>query len=69
MFSSHFTIEIVKGIQVAPINGFGGKHGILEHALLERAVAAVQAEFGALGSHGKAPRPGQLDQTCAVDYA
>jgi death-on-curing protein len=46
----HLTVEIVREIHGAAIEGFGGSDGVRDLALLESAVAAPQASFG-----GKSP--------------
>lgn len=42
----HLTVEIVRDIQKAVIDEFGGLHGVRDEALLSSAVAAPQASFG-----------------------
>jgi death-on-curing protein len=42
----HLTVDIVREIHAAAIEGFGGSNGVREMALLESAVAAPQASFG-----------------------
>ena len=42
----HLTVDIVKEIHRAVIDGFGGLHGVRDEALLSSAVAAPQATFG-----------------------
>ena len=42
----HLTVEIVKEIHVATLEGFGGAEGLREPALLESAVAAPQVTIG-----------------------
>ena len=42
----HLTVEIVKEIHVAALEGFGGAEGIREPSLLESAVAAPQVTIG-----------------------
>jgi death on curing protein len=46
----HLTVDIVREIHAAAIEGFGGSDGVREVALLDSAVAAPQASFG-----GKSP--------------
>lgn len=43
---THLTVEIVKAIHDAALEGFGGLQGVREEALLQSAVAAPQASFG-----------------------
>lgn len=42
----HLTLEIVKEIHVAALEGFGGAEGVREPSLLESAVAAPQVTIG-----------------------
>ena len=42
----HLTVEIVKEIHAAALEGFGGAHGLREPSLLESAVAAPQVTIG-----------------------
>jgi len=42
----HLTVDIVREIHAAVIEGFGGSDGIRDMALLESAVAAPQSSFG-----------------------
>lgn len=42
----HLTVEIVKEIHVAALEGFGGAEGVREPSLLESAVAAPQVTIG-----------------------
>lgn len=42
----HLTVEIVREIHTAALEGFGGGAGIREPSLLESAVAAPQATYG-----------------------
>jgi death-on-curing protein len=42
----HLTVEIVKEIHAAALEGFGGAHGLREPSLLESAVAAPQITIG-----------------------
>lgn len=46
----HLTVEMVREIHAAAIEGFGGSDGVRDMALLESAVAAPQSSFG-----GKSP--------------
>jgi death on curing protein len=46
----HLTVDIVREIHTAVIEGFGGSDGVRDVALLESAVAAPQSSFG-----GKSP--------------
>ena len=42
----HLTVEIVKEIHVAALEGFGGAEGVREPSLLESVVAAPQVTIG-----------------------
>lgn len=43
---THLTVEIVRALHDAALQGFGGRPGVREEALLQSAVAAPQATLG-----------------------
>ena len=51
----HLTVDIVREIHAAAIEGFGGSDGVRELALLESAVAAPQASFGGQSPYQDVP--------------